>query len=625
MNQLQRKLSSSGTLLLLALVFVAGVLLVNQLFSGWRIDLTANNQYTLSDGTLEIIDSIDEPINLQFYFSDEASRDLPPLRTYATRVREMLEEMSAHSGGKLRLSVVDPKPFSEEEDEAAASGVQSVPVGATGEKIFFGLVGTNSTTGRTVIPFFQLDKETFLEYDIAKLIQSLVVDSKPVIGLISALPVNGGFDPATRQMTEPWAVIGGMRDLFEVRPLGTELSSIDSTINVLMVIHPKGLSDDTQYAIDQFVMRGGRLIVMVDPQATIDQSQADPNDPTADMFADKSSDLPKLFAGWGIDYSPQWVVADRRVALQVSVNPQQPPVRHPLILGLKREQMNQEDIVSAELESINIDQAGHFKLAEGSELALQPLLQSSNDARVIEAEQTRFVPDPSELLNDFTPTGESYAIAARVSGKLSSAFPDKSGDDHLAESVDDVQMLLFADVDMASNRLWVQVQNFFGQQVQNAFANNGDLLINAVDNLAGSSSLISIRGRGTSARPFTVVEEMKRDADDKFRAKQQQLQEELAETERKLTELQAAKGADSAMILSGEQQTELLNFQQRRGEIRKELRAVQRSLDADIESLGTWLKVINIALMPLLVIAAGIYYANLRRKRRREAAANASA
>lgn len=625
MNQLQRKLSSGGTLILLALVFVASILLVNQMFRGWRIDLTANNQYTLSAGTLEIIDSIDEPINLQFYFSDEASRDLPPLRTYANRVQEMLEEMSAHAGGTLRLNVIDPKPFSEDEDEAAASGVQSVPVGATGEKIFFGLVGNNSTTGRTVIPFFQLDKETFLEYDIAKLIQSLVMDSKPVIGLVSSLPVNGGFDPTTRQMGEPWAVIGGMRDLFEVRPLGIELSTIDSTIDVLMVIHPKGLSDDTAYAIDQFVMRGGRLIVMVDPQASIDQSQTDPSNPSADMFADKSSDLPKLFAGWGIDYNPSRVVADRRVALQVSINPQQAPVRHPLILGLKREQMNQEDIVSAELETINVDQGGHFKLKEGSELTLQPLLQSSNDAMLMDAEQVRFVPDPAELMNGFAPTGESYVLAGRVSGIVKSAFPEKSGEGHLAESADEVQMLLFADVDMASNRLWVQVQNFFGQQVQNAFANNGDLLINAVDNLAGTSSLISIRGRGTSARPFTVVEEMKRDADDQFRAKQQLLQEELQETERNLGELQSAKGADSAMILSDAQQSELLNFQQRRGEIRKELRAVQRSLDAGIERLGTRLKVLNVALVPLLVIIAGVYYASVRRKRRRIAAANASA
>lgn len=624
MNSLTRKLSSGATLALLIVLFVAGALLINNLFRGARLDLTANNQYTLSDGTLEILDSIDEPINLKFYFSEESSRDIPAIRTYAARVREMLEEMAARADGGLRLSIVDPKPFSEDEDEATSAGLQAVPTGLGGQNLIFGLVGSNATTGRTVIPFFQPDKETFLEYDVAKLVQSLVVDSKPVIGVISSLPVSGGFDPTTRQMSEPWAVIGGLRDLFEVRPLGTELSSIDAAINVLLVIHPKDLSDNTQYAIDQFVMRGGRLMVMVDPQATVDQSNADPNNPTADMFAAKTSDLPKLFAGWGVEYDPSRVVADRRTALQVSVGQGRPPVRHPLILGLTAEQMNQQDIVSAELDSVNLDTAGHFRLAEGSELTLEPLLQSSNDAKLVEADQVRFLPDPSELMNDFTPSGENYVLAARLSGPLKTAFPDRSGEGHLAESSEPAQILLFADVDMASNRLWVQVQNFFGQQIQNPFANNGDLLVNGIDNISGSGSLISVRGRGSSSRPFTVVQEMKRDADDQFRAKQQQLEEELRETERKLGELQQAKGGDDALILSGEQQAELLKFQQRRGEIRKELRAVQRELDAGIERLGTWLKFINIALVPLLVIALAIFYASVRARRRRQAAAQAA-
>ncbi|MCB1636792.1 MAG: Gldg family protein, partial [Xanthomonadales bacterium] len=242
MNRMNRKLSSGATLALLIVLFVAGALLITNLFRGARLDLTANNQYTLSDGTLQILDSIDEPVSLKFYFSEESSRDIPAIRTYAGRVKEMLEEMAARADGKLRLSVIDPKPFSEEEDEATSAGLQAVPTGLGGQNLLFGLVGSNATTGRTIIPFFQPDKETFLEYDIAKLVQSLVVESKPVIGLISSLPVSGGFDPTTRQMSEPWAVIAGLRDLFEVRPLGTELTSIDETISVLLVIHPKELS-----------------------------------------------------------------------------------------------------------------------------------------------------------------------------------------------------------------------------------------------------------------------------------------------------------------------------------------------------------------------------------------------
>lgn len=622
MNAIQKRASGGLTLLVLLLLFIGATIVSNLVLRGARIDLTANNEYTLSEGSKEVIASIDEPINLYFYFSDESSRDLPPVRTYAQRVRELLEEMAGRSGGKLRLSIIDPQPFSEEEDEATAYGLQSVPVGPTGEKLFFGLAGSNSLNGRAAIPFFQPDRELFLEYEVAKLIQALIKPDKPVIGLISSLPLVGGFDPATQRMSDPWAIYQQLDDLFEVRPLGTELSTIDEAVKLLLIVHPKALSEDTQYAIDQFLLKGGRAIVFVDPNAGADTSGNDPNNPSAAMFADKSSNLPKLFEAWGVEYKADEVVVDRTLGLQVQVAANEPPVTHPLILGLRSEQMNAEDLLTAKLEQLNVDSVGQLKLKEGSALKLEPLLQSSAESATVSTERIRFLPDPRELLKDFTPSAENHVIAARLSGKLVSAFPDRAErEGHVAESAEDVQLIVFADTDLLTNRLWVQVQNFFGQSLVRPFADNGDMVVNAADNLSGSPALISIRGRNSSARPFTVVEAMRRAADERFRETEVQLQERLTETEEKINELQAGKQDQDALILSPEQQAEIQRFQEEKLKIRKELRDVRRSLDQDIQRLGATLKFINIALVPLLVIAVALVLWSLRRRRRRQFAA----
>lgn len=624
MNAMTKRASGGLVLLLLALLFVGATVISNLVLRGARIDLTANNEYTLSDGSKEILASIDEPINLYFYFSDEASKDLAPIRTYAQRVRELLEEMASRSGGKLRLSVIDPQPFSEQEDEATSAGLQAVPIGNSGDKLFFGLAGSNSLNGKASIPFFQPDKEIFLEYDVAKLVQSLIQPEKPVIGLISSLPLGGGFDPATQRMSDPWGVMQQLDDLFEVRPLGTEVKEIDKAVKLLMVVHPKALADDTVYAIEQFVLGGGRLLLFVDPNANADQSGNDPQNPSAAMFADKSSNLEKLLSAWGVEYKADEVVVDRALGLQVQVSQTEPPVTHPLILGLRAQQMNANDLVSAKLDLVNIDSAGHFKLKEGATGKLEPLLQSSGEASTASTERIRFLPDPRELLKDFAPSGENYIIAARLSGKFASAFPDRaSGEGHIAEAKEDVQAILFADTDILTNRLWVQVQNFFGQQLMSPFADNGDIVVNASDNLSGSSALISIRGRSSSTRPFEVVEGMRRAAEEKFRTTEQQLQEQLDETERKLGELQAAKSDENAMIMTPEQQAEILRFQGEKLRIRKELREVRRSLDEDIQSLGATTKFVNIALVPLAVVIAALLFWNFRRGRRRSAMSGA--
>jgi len=612
-----RKLLTGGALAALAVLLVAVILVSNALFRGARLDLTQSHLYTLSNGTKKILSSIDEPIHLYLFYSDKGTQNLPALRTYAQRVREMLDEMSTRAGGKIKLDVVDPLPFSEDEDRATGFGLQAVPTGQAGENIYFGLAGTNSTNGKSVIPFMQPDKEAFLEYDIAKMINELSLAKKPAVGLITGLPMSASFDPQTRQMREPWAVDTQLQQSFDVRQLSApSLKTIDKDIGVLVLIHPKNLTDDAQYAIDQFVLRGGHLLVFVDPQAEADDSGADPNNPQAAMFANKSSDLPKLFKAWGVQYDPNKVVIDRTRALQISMTQGAPPVRDAAILGLGKRDLNPNDVTTATLDTINISSTGFFQLEKDSKNKLVPLIQSSTDSMTVPSERVKFLPDPSALLTGFQPSGESYVIAGRLEGKFATAFPERKDEGHLAAGKDDGVVVLVADTDMLSNRLWVQIQPFFGQKLMNAFANNGDFFVNSVDNLTGSSDLISIRGRATSQRPFTTVEDMRRAAEESFRGKEKELQQKLSDTEKKLGELQTGKSKDQEMILSPEQRAELQRFLDQKVEIRKELRQVRRGLDDKIESLGTRLKLVNIGLMPLLITLLALGFAWWKRQRR---------
>jgi ABC-type uncharacterized transport system involved in gliding motility auxiliary subunit len=626
MINFNRRSATLGTLVLLGILLLAVLLISNLLLRGVRLDLTENNLYTLSDGTVEIIRGLDEPVTLYYFFSDRVSADIPQaqgLRTYATRVRELLEELVAKSGGKLHLRVVDPLPFSEEEDRATGFGLTPVPVGQAGDNLFFGLAGTNSTDGQAVIPFFQLDKENFLEYDLAKVIHELGQAKKPAIGLVTSLPMSGQFDPQARSIPQPWMVLSEAEQFFDVRKLEpATLASIAEDIGVLVLVHPKNLSDEALYGIDQFVLRGGRLMVFVDPLAELDNEGADPQNPTAAMFADKSSDLARLFSAWGVNYDKSKVVLDGRYAAQITVQPGRPAVRHLGILSLGEDALNKDEAITGVLSSINVSSAGSISLAEDSTLELVPLVQSSGESAQVDAERLKFLPDPSQLFNDFRPQSERFVLAGRLHGAFKTAFPDRSGENHLAESSQPGNVVIFADTDVLTDRLWVQVQNFLGQRLANAFANNGDLFINGIDILSGSSALIGIRGRATSNRPFTTVQALQRKAEERFRETEQQLQQELSDTERRLNELQTGRNESGALVLSAEQRAELERFRARQLEVRRELRDVRRQLNADIDSLGSWLKFINVWLLPVLLtlgVAAVMWW-----RRRRVAAAAAA-
>jgi ABC-type uncharacterized transport system involved in gliding motility auxiliary subunit len=614
-----------GGLVALAVLFLSIVMLSNVGLRGMRADLTQNKLYTLSPGTQQVLGELKEPINLYFYFSrGAAAKQAPLLMPYAARVREFLEELSARAGGKIHVTVIDPQPFSDDEDRAAENGLQSLQTG--GDALYFGLVGSNSTDGRASIPSFQADREEFLEYDVAKLINDLGTPKKPVIGLMSSLSLQGQFNPMTGQMGEPWPMLTQLQDLFTIRSLSADADHIDKDVEVLMLVHPKQLPPKTLYAVDQFVMRGGRVLLFVDPNSGADTSGQDPSNPLAAAMANHSSDLAPLLGQWGVDYDAGKVVGDLERGLEVRTSMQSPPVRHIGILGLSHDAMNKNDVVTSSLDKINLATAGALSAHPGAKTVFEPLLLSSASAALIPTQRFNGLVDPSTLRDGFKPTGVHYALAARITGTVESAFPQGPPPDvkppagppiaHLTKTSMPANIVVVADTDLLTDYLWVQTRELFGQRVQQAFANNGDFVANILDNLSGSSALISVRGRATFSRPFERVDALRRRADDRLRAKAMELQAELQQTETKLTELQGKRNDQSSLMLSPEQEAELKKFVAEKARVRKELRETQRGLDVEINRLETWLKVLNIAVAPLMVALAGVIILSLRRRRR---------
>ncbi len=615
-----RKTYGAGALAALAVLFIGLTILISFVLRGARIDLTESNLYSIAPGTQRIVTSLKEPINLYFFFSQEASKDSPQLRAYAQRVRELLEELAQRSKGKVKLTVIDPQPFSEDEDRAGEFGLQAVPIGARNEQLYFGLAGTNSTDGREIIGFFQPDKEEFLEYDVASLIHRLGNPKKPTVGVISSLPVDASFDQFSGQMRQGWASIAQLHEQMQLRTLAADIAAIDQDVDTVLLIHPKDLPAKTLYAIDQFVMRGGKLLVFVDPQSE--------NDPAGQQggpmsMVPRASSLALLLDAWGVEFDPGKVLGDRELGLTVALRQGEQPSQHIAIVGLNRGSMNSKDVVTSTLDSINLMTAGVLKKKEGATIQFEPLLQSSADSELLPAARVAFLPDSQSLLEDFKPSGERYVVAARVHGKLKSAYPNGAPEDarnagHKTQSAGDADLIVVADTDMLADPLWVRTQNVFGQHFAMAWANNGDFIANAVDNLAGSGDLISIRGRQSFFRPFTKVDELRRHADEQLRAKEKELDNELKDTEKKLSDLEAGRtGGAGSLVLTPEQEAELTRFQQERVRIRKELRDTRRSLDVEIERLGTRLKILNIALVPALLALGALGLALARRNRLR--------
>lgn len=592
--------TSLSALGLLALLFLALAMLNQSLLGGARIDLTENRLYTLSPGTVSLLRSIEEPVTLTFYFSEESSREFPQVRAFARRVDELLEEMAARSAGRLSVDRADPRPFSDQEDRAARFGLEAIPTGRGEETLYLGLVGTNLLDGVEVLPFLSPAREPFLEYELARMVHLLSRPAQPRIGLISGLPLQGQLDPRTGQGSEEWVIHEQIEQLFDVQSVSRNDVALPEGLDVLVLVHPRDLSDGLLRSIDRFALAGGRLLVFVDPQAESDAGR-DPFDATAAIAAERNSTLEPLFGAWGIEFLSDEFIGDLGQALQVTLQAGRPPVRHPGIIGVTREHMDQGDVVTADLDAVNMASSGHFRLSEESSLTMQPLLTSSPRSGRLDTERLRFLEDPTELAVEVAPTGESFVLAARFQGRVPTAFPDGDGLAH-----GEVHLIAVADTDLLADRYWVQRQRVFGTTLLDPFASNGDFVVNALDNLIGDADLISVRSRAINSRPFTLVDALRREAEQRLLATEQRLEAELADTERRLGELQQTRADADLTILSAEQEAEIDRFMAQRLEIRQQLRQVRRELDQDIEALGRRVQAVNIAAMPLLVTALAI-------------------
>lgn len=610
---MKKLMYSSAGLLVIALAFLAFNMLARVGLSDWRLDLTEQKLYTISAGTEKVLAEIEQPVELYFFYSDQASKDLPTLRNYAKRVEEMLKAYERAAEGKLKLHIVDPQPFSAEEDQAAEFGLQAVPLNAGGDKLYFGLAGRVGDGVPQAIPVFALDQEEFLEYDLSRLVQSLAKPERPVIGVLSGLPLNGGFDMQTRQPSQPWMVMEEIRQQFQIESLKAGIDQIPEKVSVLLLVHPKDLPEQSLYAIDQFVLRGGKLLAFVDPYSEIDSGMPMPGEEAAS----KTSDLPALFKAWGVQLLPDQVVSDGAYAMALSMGEGQRAVRHAAFLSLPRAALDQSDVSTAGLETLTLASAGILEPLAGAKSRFTPLLQSSVYAMPVDSKRLALLQNPEELIRELQPTGQRYAMAARISGPAETAFANGiEGRKDGLKSADNINVIVVADTDLLSDRMWVQVQDFFGQRMPQPWADNASFTINALDNLSGSDALISVRSRGRFSRPFEVVDALQRTAEVKFREQEAELQQRLAATEQQLASLQQSDDPAQSPQLTPEQQATLQQFMAEKVRIRKELRDVSFQLNADIDALGRSLKLVNIALVPLLLTVGVLLLWFWRRRKR---------
>jgi ABC-type uncharacterized transport system involved in gliding motility auxiliary subunit len=636
-----------GLLALAIFLFAAVNILSSATLGSLRVDLTEDRLFTLATGTKNVIRDLSQPIRLRFFFSESLSTERPPLRIYGNRVRELLEQYARRSNGKITLEVIDPEPFSDAEDRAVEAGMMPGPRDAAGRAFYFGLTGANSIDTRAAIPFFAPEKEDFLEYDLTKLIYSLDNPKKPVLGIISRLPLEfgpGGMMAAMQGRSQPYTVFRQLQEFFDARSIDPDKVEISADVEVLLVVHPFDLTPAAFYAIDQFALRGGRVVAAIDPHSETAEGIPELARPDTGPNEASAVALKALLAAWGVEMTPGQFVADGDLAQRVQTGKQGPRAVADYLawLDVRQGYFNREDLVTSNLTSVNLASVGEIKAIAGATTTFSPLIQSSTNSMLMAVDKLKGEPDPDALTVEFKPDDRSRVLAARLSGPIKSAFPGgppsqpassssaRSGaapaqPAHLNESANPANIILIADVDWIDDRFWVQSQTVQGQQVLVPFAANGDLMLNAVDNLSGSDDLIALRSRGRSARPFLVIEALRRQAEQQFLTQAQALQNRLAETEKRISELQGGKNSGSA-LLSREEQATLDSFRDDLVKTRRELRDVQRNLNRDIEAVEAGLKFLNIGLMPLAIsVIAGVIALVRRRRRTRRPASIRSA
>jgi ABC-type uncharacterized transport system involved in gliding motility auxiliary subunit len=645
------------TLALIAVGFFAINLLAGVGLKSARIDLTQDSLFTLSQGARNTLGGLTKDIKLEFYFSEDVAAEMPQIRTYGKRVREMLISFSDNANGKVTVVNLNPKAFSKAEDNAIAAEIEGVPTNK-GDLLYFGLIASSSDGRREVISFFGQERDRFLEYDLARLIHILNQEKRPVVGMITNLPLDtgpGGLLLAMRGLSQPFVAYQELVDTFELLPLERDFLTVPENVDVLIIAHPAKLTDASLYAIDQFILSGGRAAIFVDPFS--EMSQIPGPDGTPLKGATDSSNLDPLFATWGIELAKDadgdpLVIGDKDAALPVTTQNLGRRVLTDFILwlGLDNDNINKDDPVSANLARVNMASVGHLKvIATDTGLTLTPLIKTTGNGQFLAKKLVKTRPHPADLLKDFVPSGDEYIIAARLNGSVATAFPDgppreiKKVDltgaddnplskdlaqlakqqganndvpaDHLAKSTEPINLIVVTDTDIFDDRFWVRITTQDGQKVVVPTADNVNFMVNAIENLTGSNDLISLRSRSMGVRPFTRIVALRDVAEDKFQAQERQLEEKLSATENELLTLRKASEKKSDAETAA-----IEKFKVEIASTKEALRIVQRNLRQDIEVLENRLRGLNILAMPLVVVFCALLVGFLRLRRRAQVA-----
>jgi ABC-type uncharacterized transport system involved in gliding motility auxiliary subunit len=602
--------------LLGGVIFVCINLISAQALRSARVDFTEQHLYSLSQGTRDLLADLKEPVRFRVFMSSALTRQAPQLAAFAARVRSLLDAYVAAAKGNIILEVIDPRPFSEEEDRAVAFGIDSL-AGANGERLFFGLAATNSTTGRASIGAFSPDRESFLEYDLTRVVADLGRRGKPVVALIDGIGLGGNPMMRTREQQ----VLTQMKQFFDVKPLTGDVDKLPDDTRVLVVAHPQNLSERTLYTIDQWVLGGNAAMIFVDPYA---ENQFGPHGEGGNA----TSNLEPLFKAWGVSFDVSHAVGDPSYALQTEreINGRPVVAQNLPWMALRGDALARDEAILTQLSAVVVTTAGAFDTAKEG-VTLRPLIKASSAAVLVDAATAADRnADPRRLMVGMTKPTKPPVIAARLFGTLDSAFPDgpskdaKPEDAAKAETIKrsskPLNVILVGDADLLMDRNWIRQQSLFGQQMAQAFANNGDFVINAIEQMAGGAALADLRGRGISWRPFELIQRMEAEADRRYRAKEQELTQQLRDTEQKLAQLPKATGGEGGNdVLTADQIKAIEGFRTQMLRIRAELRDVQFALRRDVDSLKSWITALNVGVVPVTVAVVVLGFA-LRRPRR---------
>ena len=602
LNQFSKNKLLKITILMSVICFFGINIISSNILKSFRFDMTSNNLFSLTEGTKNLISNLKEPIHLRLFMSSSIVELAPQLSNYANRVESILNAYENISNGKITLEIIDPKPFSDEEDRAVGMGVSAFGGSSSNDPMYFGLAATNSTTGQKNINVFSPDREPFLEYDVTRLIAELAQTKKPLIAILDKL----GLEANSRVGKPEQQVLAQMKTLFDVQFLEDSQTELPKNTKVLMLINPKYLSDNTMFMIDQWILNGGSTLIFLDPYAETEMG-LNPGMPALNP----RSDLKKIINAWGIEFDNKKSIADPKFALRTvrNIKGRQVEVSNYPWIQVGNEGMNQKEAVLAQLSSIVLTNAGSFILKD-KEISFEPLLTASQFAGMVDADKAgNPQEDPRKLLKDLKTSNEKIIISGWLRDNLNSAFPeglkDKKG---VTKSIKKSNVLLVGDADMLMDRNWITKQNLVGQEIATAFANNGDFVLNVVENMIGGSVLSDLRGKGISWRPFLKIAELERKAEEKFLSKEQSLAEKLGKMELKIQELTKNNKSEKD-VLSPETIKAIEGFKLEMMSTRAELRTVKFNLRSDVENLKSWIMFINIGLLPTLIAALALLIA----------------